>query len=186
MAQPQLTAADSAPAPDPAPVRRLSPAARLWRVAALLAGVVLIARGTFIGNDRDWPFAPMSQFAFRVGNDDVVHETFVKARTPDGRFVLIPLSDGSVGMNRAEVEGLLPNFERNPAMLGSLAAARQRLHPGLPVMTEWYLCDRVTTITRGRPGAVHINVLVSWRPDGGAGTPLPGATPVTTFDRKIR
>ncbi len=167
-------------------VDRLGPAARAWRIVALIAGVVLAAQGTLVGNDVEWPFAPMSQFAFRSGRNDVVHSTFVQALTPAGRFVRVSLSPRSVGMARAEVEGQLPNFERNPALLSSLAAAYQRLHPGVPPMTQWYLCDRVTVLRDGRPAGVHVNMLVSWRPGSGPSQPLPGATPVATFDREIR
>jgi hypothetical protein len=145
-------------------VARLSPISRLWRGGALLAGVVLVVHGTLFGNDVQWPFAPMSQFAFRIGHNDAIHSTFLQAKTEHGDVVRISLSPASVGMARAEVEGQLPNFERDPELLEGLAEGYEQQHPDAPRMVEWYLRDRVTDLEDGRVAGEHVVTLVTWRP----------------------
>ena len=58
----------------------------------------------------------------------------------------------AVGLNRAEVEGRVPEITDDPSMLGTLAAAHARLHPddepwtGVRVVrTETLLVDRAPT-----------------------------------------
>lgn len=87
---------------------RLSRAGLAWRAAVTLAVVGLAVDGSVRGNDVQWPFAPMSQFAFGVDLDGQIRSTFVEADTTAGTTVRVPLTAGGVGLGRAE--GQLPRL----------------------------------------------------------------------------
>lgn len=146
--------------------RRLPAGSVAVRVAALLAVCGLAGYGTVRGNDDQWPFAPMSQFAFRVGPDDSIRSTYLLAWQADGQQVRVPLSTTGVGIGRAEIEGQLPDIERDPSLLGSVAVAARRLHPEWPAYVRLELRQQVTPLHRGRLGRPHDVVLATWTPSG--------------------
>jgi hypothetical protein len=155
------------------PVRRLGRGSIAWRAAALLIGTYMVVHGTVLGDDGDWPFSPMSQFAFRTDPNDAIHATFLEARNSTGAVIPVSLSARSVGIARAEIEGQLPNIVRQPDLLRALAESYHRLHPGEPPLEQLWLRDRVTELDRGRPVGQHVTTLVGWPvndapPDNGA------------------
>lgn len=154
------------------PVQTLGRASIAWRLAALLLGTVLVVRGSVIGNDIDWPFAPMSQFAFRIGPNDAVRATFLQGRTADGEIKLIPISVPELGLARAEIEGQQPRIIRDPSMLADLAASYARLHPGQPRLTQLWLNERVDVLRNGRGAGERVDTLVGW-PDNDTAPKLP-------------
>lgn len=113
---------------------------------AVVAGAV---NGTARGVDDHWPFAPMSQFAFRVDPDSEVRAAYLVEVTADGRRIRIPESNGSIGMNRAEVEGRLDRLVADPSGLQALAEARRRLHPDDPVFVRIELREAITRLRGG-------------------------------------
>jgi hypothetical protein len=131
-------------------------------LAALLLGTLLVVRGSVIGNDVEWPFAPMSQFAFRVGQNDAIRATFLQARTADGELKTVPITVPNLGLARAEIEGQQPRFVREPSMLADLAASYARLHPGEPALTQLWLNERVTALHNGRVAGVSVHTVVGW------------------------
>jgi hypothetical protein len=156
--------APTEPVPPTAPTEpvRLTRPALAWRSLALAAGTLLVTYGTLFGNDVDWPFAPMAQFAFRVGRDDAIHSTFLQARTRTGKVITVPITPTNLGIARAEIEGQQPAIIREPRLLGDLAGAYARLHPDRPPLTQLWLRDRVTVLKNGRAAGVHVDTLVGW------------------------
>ena len=148
-------------------VRRLGAVSLAWRLVVLVIGVVLVARGTLVGQEGDWPFGPMSQFAFRTGPNDAIHSTFLQARNTADQVIVIPISRGQVGIARAEIEGQLPDIVREPSLLGGLADAYRRLHPDEPALEQLWLRDRVTDLYKGRAVGEHVDLIVGWPVDDG-------------------
>jgi hypothetical protein len=146
-------------------VRRVGPAGLTVRLAALAAGVVLVVHGTLWGNDVQWPFAPMSQFAFRVGTNDAIRSLYLSARDVRGREFVVPLSPPSLGIGRAEVEGQLPAIQRDPALLKDLIEPYPRLHPGAPALQQVWLRQKVTILHSGREDGEYLETLVGWPVD---------------------
>jgi hypothetical protein len=144
------------------PVQRLGRGSLIWRSALLVAGTVLITLGTLVGSDHDWPFGPMSQYAFRAGPDDAIHSTFLQARTVQGDVIMVSLTPGNVGMRRAEVEGQHGAMQLHPALLGELATSYHRLHPDRPALEQLWLIDRVTTLHRGQVTGHSQRTIVAW------------------------
>jgi hypothetical protein len=133
-----------------------------WRVAAAAAGVLLVAHGSFLGNDIQWPFAPMSQFAFAVSPQGTIASNYVEADTTAGTTVRVPLDADGVGLGRAEVEGQLPRFVHDPALLGAIAQAAARLHPGWPRYVRMRLLQKVTVLSNGVTTSSYIKVLATY------------------------
>jgi hypothetical protein len=147
------------------PVRRLGRVGLIGRLAALALGTVLVVHGTVFGNDVQWPFAPMAQFAFRVGPDDSIRSLYLAARTVQGQDIVVPLSPPNLGIGRAEVEGQLPAIQRDPRLLKDLIEPYPRLHPGAPALAQVWLRERVTVLKNGRANGEYVETLVGWPVD---------------------
>jgi hypothetical protein len=146
-------------------VRRVGRGGAAVRLAALAVGVVLVVHGTVLGNDVQWPFAPMSQFAFRVGTNDAIRSLYLSARDVDGQQFVVPLSPPNLGIGRAEVEGQLPAIQRDPELLKDLIEPYPRLHPGAPALKQVWLRQKVTILHHGRPDGEYLETLVGWPVD---------------------
>ena len=142
--------------------RRLSRAGLSWRAAVALAVVALAVNGSVRGNDVQWPFAPMSQFAFGVDLDGQIRSTYVDADTTAGTTVRVPLTAGGVGLGRAEVEGQLPRFVADPALLQSIAVAAARHHPSWPRYTRLRLRQEVSNLRGGEVVSTRTERLADW------------------------
>jgi hypothetical protein len=142
--------------------RRLSRASLGWRVTLAAAGVVLVANGSLRGNDVQWPFAPMSQFAFAVSQQGSIASNYVEADTTAGTTVRVPLDADGVGLGRAEVEGQLNRFIADPALLGAIAQAATNLHPQWAHYVRLRLLQQVTPLHNGVPGTPYIKTLASY------------------------
>jgi hypothetical protein len=140
----------------------LTRAAIAWRAAATLVLVVLAAHGSIRGDDGHWPFAPMSQFAFGVNLDGQIRSTYIEADTTAGTTVRVPLSVSGVGLGRAEVEGQLPRFVKDPSMLQAIAVAAARRHPDWPRYTRLRLRQEVSQLDDGVVVSTSEEQLADW------------------------
>ncbi|GLY17371.1 hypothetical protein Kisp01_43860 [Kineosporia sp. NBRC 101677] len=143
-------------------MKRLSTRSRAWRAVALTVGTLLIANGSVFGNDVHWPFAPMSQFAFRVGTNDAIRATFLAAVDSEGMLQRVALSTNNIGIARAEVEGQQTRFVREPELLSTLAANYAERHPDAPELTQLWLCQEVTELRNGRDVGTSQETIVGW------------------------
>ncbi|MBC7639856.1 MAG: hypothetical protein H7231_08765 [Rhodoferax sp.] len=141
---------------------RLSRPGLAWRVAVTLAVVGLAVNGSVRGNDVQWPFAPMSQFACGVDLDGQIRSTYIEADTTAGTTVRVPLTAGGVGLGRAEVEGQLPRLVADPALLQSIAVAAARRHPGWPRYTKLRLRQEVSDLRGGEVVSTRTERLADW------------------------
>lgn len=142
--------------------RRLSRTGLAWRVVVALGVVTLAVNGSVRGNDVQWPFAPMSQFAFGVDLDGAIRSTYVEADTSAGTTVRVPLTAGGVGLGRAEVEGQLPRLVADPSLLQSIAVAAARRHPGWPRYTRLRLRQEVSDLRGGEVVSTRTERLADW------------------------
>jgi len=149
-------------APDDAVVVRLGAGAFAWRALALALGVALALWGTLLSDDDSWPFAPMSQFAFRTDPDGVVESTWIEARTADGRRVKVPLTSRGVGIGRAEIEGQLPRIVEDPSLLQAVADAWAARHPDRPRYTRLWLHQTIYPLDGGAAGVPRVETLATW------------------------
>ncbi|HEY9391343.1 MAG TPA: hypothetical protein VIR27_16460 [Mycobacteriales bacterium] len=146
-------------APEP-PGSRLGRFASAWRLVATGLGLALVFTGTVWGQDDDFPFGPFRMYSTRDSPNAPVVTTQIEATTVSGRHLTI--SGPATGLRRAEVEGQLGRFVAEPALLGSLAQAYQRLHPDNP-LARVEIVRRDHPLRQGRAtGAERTTVLASW------------------------
>lgn len=156
------------PEVDDDPASRVEPTLRLgrrglaWRSAVLLTGVTCAVLGTAVWDDRAWPFAPMSQFAFYVGPQSEIRSTYVDAVWTDGGQRPLQLTASGVGIGRAEIEGRLVPITKDPSLLQDLADRQALLHPDGPQPTVLWLRQRVTALVDGRPAGTTVETLATW------------------------
>ncbi|HET8617287.1 MAG TPA: hypothetical protein VFL94_17355 [Actinomycetales bacterium] len=148
-----------------APVARLSRAAKSWRVVVVVALTALFCAGSVVGNDHWWPFSPWRMFATSQQTTGSVWATGIEVQTADapGEWVPAPLSPGTVGLNRAEVEGRIPQIQAAPERLATLARSHARLKPEQPTWIALRVVRRQIVIVDRRPtGEVRSEVLARW------------------------
>lgn len=169
----QLTEPSSAPAPgDPdGPAteaeRRLSPLGKGWRALLLVVLTVLFLAGSLRGNDVSWPFGPWRMFSTSQAPTGAVVAMAIQAETTDGEWFDAPLSPSNVGLNRAEVEGRIPQIISDPAMLGTLAKSHSELRPHEPAWIGVRVVRRASVIVDRVPtGAVDTTVVATWTTHG--------------------
>jgi hypothetical protein len=143
--------------------------ARGWRLALLLTLAVLFFAGTTIGTDAWWPFGPWRMFATSTaptGSVAVLKIEIQKAGDPTWQPA--SLTPTSVGLNRAEIEGRIPQMTANPAMLASLIHSHAELRPKEPGWQAIRVVRSETLIANGAPtGQTRDTTLISW-PAGSA------------------
>jgi hypothetical protein len=146
-------------------VVRLGTLARSWRAVLVLALSVLFLAGTFAGNDHWWPFSPWRMFSTSQAATGAVWSTGIEVQTADapGEWVRAPLTPENVGVNRAEVEGRIPQIEADPTRLGTLAASHAALRPEAPAWTALRVVRRQIVVVDRKPtGEVRTEVVAEW------------------------
>jgi hypothetical protein len=116
-------------------------------VAATL--VALLVTGTLVGQDEDFPFGPFRMYATRQRLDGRTSWYRIEAVTASGEVVFVP--GAAYGLRRAELEGQIPRFVDDPAMLGELAVAYAARRPDEPSLVEIRLVRRSQQLADGRP-----------------------------------
>lgn len=80
-----------------------------------------------------------------------------------GRASSVEIRSDQVGLRRAEIEGQLDRFERDPSLLRHLAYSYEELHPGEQVAVL-RLYQEVTRLANGRTvGPVTRTLVAEWR-----------------------
>ncbi|GAB3588964.1 hypothetical protein GCM10027446_00130 [Angustibacter peucedani] len=143
---------------------RLGRGARWWRSGVLAVLATLFLLGSVVGQDEWWPFGPWRMFSTSTPPTGAVVAMALEVRTAaDPGWVGTGLTPESVGLNRAEVEGRIPQITSDPSMLGTLAASHARLHPDAPRWTAVRLVRRETVIVDRRPtGEVREKLVAEW------------------------
>ena len=91
----------------------------IWRRVAAAAVAALALAGTLWGEDDDFPFGPVRMYATSARATGTVRTAELWGIHADGSHEV--LEAGDVGLRRAELEGQLPRFRAEPALLGALA-----------------------------------------------------------------
>jgi hypothetical protein len=128
----------------------------------LLAGALLLA-GSIWGDDDEFPFGPFRMYASVPDLDAPARDTRVEATDAAGATVL--LTEKNTGIRRAEVEGQMDRFRRDPALLSVVATAYARRHQRAAALSQVRIVVRWHDMKDGRPtGAWHDEVVTTWAP----------------------
>jgi hypothetical protein len=147
------------------PVQRLGGAAKAWRTVLVLLLAAGFCAGSLVGDDDWWPFSPWRMFSTSQAPSGSVWSTGIEVQTAadPGRWQPAPLTPENTGLNRAEVEGRIPQIEGDPARLGTLAASHARLRPDAPAWTALRVVRRLVVVVDRKPtGEVRTEVLAQW------------------------
>ncbi len=144
-------------------VRPISRGSLAWRVLAAVALVVLLLTGSLRWDDKAWPFAPMSQYAFFPGPDDTVVITRVYGLLADGERVELPLRAGTTGIRRADIEARIPAITKDPSLLRAVSDGWSARNPTRPRPVEVFLVQDRTHLFEGRALSTDEVPLAQWR-----------------------
>jgi hypothetical protein len=141
----------------------LSAAARSRRMLVTAAVISLVVAGTFFGQDDHFPFGPHRMFSTRNELNGKVTSAQLSFTFADGAVRPVVIDSHTVGLRRAEVEGLEDRFVANPHLLSHLADAYEKFHPAEPEVVAAQLMERTTDLEQGRPvGRPTSRVLATW------------------------
>ncbi len=141
----------------------LSPRGRVIRAVVTVGVAALLTAGTVLGDDHWYPVGPFRMFSTATSPDGFVSSVSLEVRTAGGDWRRSALAPQNVGVNRAEVEGRQPELEADPSLLGDLAAAHARLHPGDEPWSAVRAVKNRTEIRGGRPtDQVTRTVVATW------------------------
>jgi hypothetical protein len=131
------------------------------RLVVTAAVVTLLLAGTLVGQDDAFPFGPFRMYATRDDPNGAVISTRVEAVDSTGRVLVVP--DRATGMRRAEIEGEVGRFRRDPSLLRELSRAHSALHPGEPPYDVVRVVERRYRLHDSRPtGQPTEQVVASW------------------------
>ena len=121
----------------------------------------LLVAGTLVGQDDAFPFGPFRMYSTRDDPDGVVHSARVEAIDARGRVLVVP--DSATGLRRAEIEGQTARLVADPALLGQVSLAHDRLHPDQPAYDVVRVVVTDTRLRDSRPvGTLGSRVVASW------------------------
>ena len=139
----------------------MQPVARRARTAATVVVGGLLLLGTLVGQDDAFPFGPFRMYSTRDDPDGLVHSARVEAVDSRGRVLVVP--DRATGLRRAEIEGQTARLVADPALLGEVSRAHDRLHPHEPAYEVVRVVVTDTRLHDSRPTApLREQVIASW------------------------
>jgi hypothetical protein len=143
----------------------------------LLVLVALFLGGTFKGNDNWWPFGPWRMFATSTSPSGSVVALKIEVQEgSDPKWEPANLVPSSVGLNRAEIEGRVPQMTADPKILGTLITSHTKLRPNEP---RWHAIRVVRSevlLAHGAPtGQTRDTTIVTW-PAGSSPLGIPTIT----------
>ncbi len=151
------------PAADPGGVDRCPPQRRAAQTVFTLAVAVLLGLGAVVGDDHWYPVGPFRMFSTATPPDGHVSAMSLEVRVGDDAWERTALSPRNVGVNRAEVEGRVPQIIADPTLLRDLADAHARMHPADAPWTGVRIVRNRTLIIDSQPtGTVETEVVSTW------------------------
>ena len=137
---------------------------RSIRAAATAAVLLMLLAGSAWGEDDHFPFGPFRMFSRTTKSTGRVTASRIEAVTADGRTITI--ADARLGLRRAEVEGQIPRFRRDPALLAHLVEAYERFQPDGPELVELRVVNDISRLTEGRITGRETRVVATWDREG--------------------
>ncbi len=138
----------------------LSTSGRRIRMLAITAVIAMLVAGTLWGQDDHFPFGPFRMYSVRNKLDGRIKGTLMEVVDAGGRVSTVEIRADEFGLRRAEVEGQIERFERDPGLLRHVARAYERFHPGEQIVAL-RLYYEITRLSNGRPMGMPTRTLVA-------------------------
>ena len=147
-----------------ADIERLSRTGRALRITATLLVAAALTAGTW-GTDDLFPFGPFRMYLPPNGANQPVDDTRVVGINADGEWLY--LHQANTGFRRAEFEGQLERFRRDPELLAHIATAYAKRRPSRPPLVKISIVVRWWEVQDGRAtGEYTDDIVVVWTADG--------------------
>ena len=104
-----------------------------------------------MGQDDHFPFGPHRMFSTRNELNGRVNSAQLTFTFADGTVRPIAIDSHTVGLRRAEVEGLEDRFVARPQLLSHLADVYESFNPSEPEIVAAELIERTTDLEQGQP-----------------------------------
>jgi hypothetical protein len=141
----------------------LSTTGRAVRILVTLLAGGLLAAGSLWGEDDHFPFGPFKMYASAAAPDAPTIDTRLEATNVNGETVL--LTERNTGIRRAEIEGQMGRFRREPELLRVARDAYHHRNPHAPALVEIRVVIRWHEVRDFRPtGEWSEEVVAAWEP----------------------
>lgn len=139
----------------------LTPRGRTARLVVTVVGVAVLLAGTLFGSDDHFPFGPFRMFATTDKWSEPI--SIARAEVVDINGRSTELTEANSGVRRAEVEGQINRFRRQPSALAGLADAYRAHNPDATRVARVTVVIRHHQIgRRGPTGKYTDEVVATW------------------------
>jgi hypothetical protein len=143
----------------------LSHRARRIRLAVTVVVAALLLFGTLWGQDDMFPFGPFRMYATADKLNAPVANT--RFELVDTTGSVVELTQDNTGIRRAEIEGQLTRFQRDPALLKVIDQAYVARNPHAAAAVTVRIIVRWEDLKGGVPtGAYHDQTIATWNVPG--------------------
>lgn len=135
---------------------------RRIRIGFTLALAASVFYGTLWGDDDDFPVGPFRMYSTSRDLSEPVGDTRMYAVNAEGEEFLF--TQGLSGVRRAEIEGQMTRFEKDPSLLRHFADAYESRFPSRPRVEEVRIIINWIEIEDGLPtGETTEEEVVEWQ-----------------------
>lgn len=129
------------------------------RLLVTLGMLGALLAGTLYGDDDHFPFGPFRMYSSARDPDGVVNSTRMEGVDATGER--LGIRGGGIGLRRAEIEGQLPRFRANPALLSEVADAYRQRNPDAQPLVRLEIIVRNYRLDNGKPTGNKTDTLVT-------------------------
>jgi hypothetical protein len=141
----------------------LSPRGRRVRILLTLIVAAVLLFGTLWGQDDMFPFGPFRMYASADKLNAPVADT--RFELVDTTGTTVELTQYNTGIRRAEIEGQLSRFKKDPALLRVIDQAYVARNPHAPAAVTVRIIVRWEALKGGVPtGAFQDQTIATWNP----------------------
>jgi hypothetical protein len=134
---------------------------RAARIAVTLLACALLLAGSLWGDDDEFPFGPFRMYASVPDVNAPARDTRLEATDDVGATVL--LTERNTGIRRAELEGQMDRFQKDPGLLRAVVTAYAKRNRHAPQLRQVRIVIRWHAIRDGAPtGAWRDEVVTTW------------------------
>jgi hypothetical protein len=138
----------------------LSTTGRSARAVATGAVIGALLVGGFFGDDDHFPFGPMRMYSTTNEVDGPVSSIHLEGTTETGEVVTIKIN--ALGLRPAELDGQIPRFRADPALMGHVLETYEATNPGGYDLTSLRLVRGIHQLEDRKEVSYDEEVIAQW------------------------